>query len=306
MKPLVGGIEAGGTKFVCAVGTRPDDLIRTQFPTAADPSNTLREVTAWFLEQQARVGPLAAMGISSFGPVDLNPVSPTYGHVTSTPKPGWNHFDLVGEVSAALDLPVGFDTDVNGAALGEHIWGAARGLSTFVYITVGTGVGGGGMADGRLLHGLVHPEMGHMLIPHDFAIDPFAGNCPYHGDCWEGLAAGPAFVGRWDAHAHELDADHPCWPLEAHYIGLALANIVCTMSPQRIILGGSVAKGGKMGQEKFFAMVQARLQDALGGYIQSKSILEHMDAFVVPPALKDDAGVCGAIALAQRKLNVPD
>ena len=306
MTRLVGGIEAGGTKFVCAVGTCPADLVRTQFPTAADPCQTLHEVTAWFLAQQAQVGPLAAMGISSFGPVDLNPESPTYGYITSTPKPGWDHFNLVGQVSTALNLPVGFDTDVNGAALGEHIWGAARGLSTFVYITVGTGIGGGGMAGGRMLHGLVHPEMGHMLIPHDFAIDPFAGNCPYHGDCWEGLAAGPAFVGRWNAHAHELAADHPGWPLEAHYIGLALANIVCTMSPQRIILGGSVAKGGKMGQEKFFTMVQARLQDALGGYIRSASILEHMDTFVVPPALKDDAGVCGAIALAQRKLNMPD
>ena len=305
MTPLVGGIEAGGTKFVCAVGTCPADLVRTQFPTAADPHQTVHEVAAWFLAQQDRVGPLAAMGISSFGPVDLNPGSQTYGYITSTPKPGWDHFNLVGQVAAALDVPVGFDTDVNGAALGEHIWGAARELSTFVYITLGTGIGGGGMADGRLLHGLVHPEMGHMLIPHDFAGDPFAGNCPYHGDCWEGLAAGPAFVGRWNVQAHELDAEHPGWPLEAHYIGLALANIVCAVSPQRIILGGGIAKGGRLGQEKFFALVQARLRDALGGYIRTASILDQIDLFVVPPALKDDAGVCGAIALAQRKLNAP-
>ena len=306
MTPLVGGIEAGGTKFVCAVGTSPTDLVRTQFPTAVDPYHTLREVTNWFLAQQTRVGPLAAMGISSFGPVDLNPASPTYGCITSTPKPGWDQFDLVGQVKSALDVPVGFDTDVNGAALGEHIWGAAQGLSTFVYITLGTGIGGGGISDGRLLHGLVHPEMGHMLIPHDFAVDPFAGNCPYHGDCWEGLAAGPAFVGRWNAHADELDAGHPGWPLEAHYMGLALANIVCALSPQRIILGGGIAKGGKLGQQKFFALVRAGLQDALGGYIRSEAILHHLDTFVVPPGLKDDAGVCGSIALAQRKLATPD
>ena len=305
MTQLVGGIEAGGTKFVCAVGTCPADLVRVQFHTAADPRETLSAVTGWFLAQQSRAGPLGAVGISSFGPVDLAPSSPTYGYITSTPKPGWKNFDLVGTVIAALGLPVAFDTDVNGAALGEHIWGAAQGLDTFVYITLGTGIGGGGMAGGLLLHGLVHPEMGHMLLPHDRVLDPFAGSCPYHGDCWEGLAAGPAFVGRWNAHADELAAEHPAWPMEARYIGLALANIVCVLSPQRIILGGGIAKGGQLGQPAFFALVRARLQDALRAYIQSASLVDHIDTFVVPPALQDDAGVCGAIGLAHRQLALP-
>jgi fructokinase len=303
MAHLVGGIEAGGTKFVCAVGTGPGDLVRARVATEGDPHRTLRQVTDWFRAQRARAGRLDAVGISSFGPVDLNPASATYGYITSTPKPGWAHFDIVGAVAAALDVPVGFDTDVNGAALGEHIWGAAQGLNTFVYVTIGTGIGGGGMSGGRLMHGLVHPEMGHMLVPHNFSLDPYAGHCPYHGDCWEGLASGPAVAERWKAPAHELDADHPAWALEAHYIALALANIVYTLSPQRIILGGSVPKGGKLGPEKFFGLVQYKLRDVLNRYIQSPYVLDHLNTFVVPPVLMDDAGVCGAMALAQQMLD---
>ena len=190
---LVGGIEAGGTKFVCAVGRAPDDVRRPEnrvsFPTGDDPTLTLARCVAWFKEREAALpaGRLAAIGVASFGPVDLDPVSPTYGHITSTPKPGWGNADVLAPIRLAFPgLPIGFDTDVNGAALGEHVWGAAAGLDDFLYITIGTGIGAGGMARGRLLHGLIHPEIGHSRLPR-IAGDDFAGVCPFHGDCWEGL-----------------------------------------------------------------------------------------------------------------------
>ncbi|MFH1572186.1 MAG: ROK family protein, partial [Gemmatimonadota bacterium] len=188
---LYGAIEAGGTKFVCAVGTSPDDLrAEVRLPTTT-PEETLGRVLEFFRQQHVRE-PLAAVGIGSFGPVDPDPASPTFGHVTTTPKPGWAGTDFAGVVRRALAVPVGFDTDVNAAALGEHRWGAARGLDTFVYLTVGTGIGGGGLCDGHLLHGLMHPEMGHVPVRHDRQRDPFEGACPFHGDCLEGLASGPA------------------------------------------------------------------------------------------------------------------
>jgi len=228
--PLFGGIEAGGTKFVCAIGTGPDDLrTETRFPTTT-PEETIGQAVAFFKEQ-AQKEPLAAIGIASFGPVDPNPNSPTFGYITTTPKSGWAHTNLAGTVSRALGIPVGFDTDVNGAALGEQHWGAALGLDTFIYLTIGTGLGGGGLVNGRLVHGLIHPEMGHVRLPHDWAADPYAGACPYHGDCFEGLAAGPALEGRWGQRAETLPLDHPAWALEAHYLALGLVNFVCTLSP---------------------------------------------------------------------------
>jgi fructokinase len=194
--PLWGGIEAGGTKTVCAIGTGPEDLrAEVRFPTTT-PAETIQQVIQFFREQ-AREEPLAAVGIASFGPLDLDPQSPRFGYITSTPKPGWACTDLAESVGQSLGTPVGFDTDVNAAALGEHQWGAARGLDDFVYLTVGTGIGGGAMVNGRLTHGLSHPEMGHIRIPHDRALDPFEGSCPYHGDCLEGLASGPALEARW-------------------------------------------------------------------------------------------------------------
>src|SRR4051794_38880699 len=190
---LYGGIEAGGTKMVCAVGTGPTDIrAETRFPTTT-PAEVIGRALEFFRDQAARERTrLAALGVASFGPVDPNPTSPTFGYITSTPKPGWAGVDFAGAIARELDVPFGFDTDVNGAALGEYRWGAARGPQTFVYLTVGTGIGGGVMAEGRLVHGLVHPEVGHMLIPHDRQADPYPGYCPYHGDCWEGLASGPA------------------------------------------------------------------------------------------------------------------
>ena len=240
MEELFGGIEAGGTNFVCAIGSgRGDIRHQTEFSTTT-PDETLARATGFFQSQDVD---LAALGIASFGPVDLDPASPTYGHITSTPKPDWAETDIVGRMHQALGRPVGFDTDVNGAALGEYRWGAAKGLDTFIYLTVGTGIGGGGMVAGRLMHGLVHPEMGHIRVPHDRAADPFPGICPFHGDCLEGLASGPALEARWGQSPERLPDGHRAWALEAQYLALALANFICTLSPQRIILGGGVMEG---------------------------------------------------------------
>ena len=292
--PLWGGIEAGGTKFVCAVGTGPDDLrAEVRFPTTT-PEETIGRAIEFF-QEQSRQEPLSAVGIASFGPVDPNPASPTFGYITTTPKSGWAHVDFAGTVRRALNVPVGFDTDVNVAALGEGRWGAARGLDTFIYLTVGTGIGGGGMVDGRLLHGLVHPEMGHIPIPHDWEIDPYPGWCPYHGDCLEGLANGPAIEARWGQRGETLPADHPAWPLEAHYLALGLVSFICVLSPQRIIMGGGV-----MRQKHLFPMIREEVKVVLNGYIQSPAILEEIDSYIVPPGLGNRSGVLGAIALAQQ------
>lgn len=290
---LFGGIEAGGTKFVCAVGTGPDDIRdEVRFPTEA-PAETLQQSIDFFLAQQQRHGPLAAVGIGSFGPVDPDTSSPTFGHVTTTPKPGWANTNFAGAISDALGVPVGFDTDVNAAALGEHRWGAARGLDSFLYLTIGTGIGGGGMMNGRLMHGLVHPEMGHIRLPHDLAADPFPGRCPYHGDCFEGLACGPAIEDRWQKKGTELPADHPAWALEAEYLALAVVNFICTLSPQRIILGGGV-----MDQPTLLPLVHKRTDSLLNGYVQHPAIIAEIASYIVPPGLGNRAGVLGALALA--------
>jgi fructokinase len=291
--PLWGGIEAGGTKFVCAVGTGPDDLqAEVRFSTTT-PEETIGRAIQFF--QQHNKEPLTAIGIASFGPVDLNPDSPTFGYITDTPKPGWAHTDFAGRIRRALGVPVGFDTDVNVAALGEYRWGAAQGLDTFIYLTIGTGIGGGGMVNGKLIHGLVHPEMGHIRIPHDRDRDPYAGSCPYHGDCLEGLAAGPALEERWGQRGETLPADHPAWLLEADYLAFGLVNIICILSPQRIILGGGV-----MQQHHLFPLVRRRVQGLLNDYLSVPTILDQIDDYIVPPALGDRSGVLGAIALAQQ------
>ena len=292
--PIWGGIEAGGTKFVCAVGTGPDDLrAEVEFPTTT-PAETLERAVSFFSEQ-GRVEPLSSVGIASFGPVDPDPRSSRFGYITTTPKPGWSNIDFAGTIRRALGVPVGFDTDVNVAALGEGRWGAAQGLDTFIYITVGTGIGGGGMAGGRLLHGLLHPEMGHVRIPHDFERDPYPGWCPYHGDCLEGLSNGPAIEERWGQRGETLPPDHPAWALEAHYLALGVANFICVVSPQRIVMGGGVMK-----QQQLFSMIRAEVKAILNGYIDSPDILEDNDSYIVPPGLGSRSGVLGAIALAQQ------
>jgi fructokinase len=237
---------------------------------------------------------LAAIGIASFGPLDADPRSATFGHITTTPKAGWRQVDIVGAFLRKFGLPVGFDTDVNGAALGEHRWGAAQGLDTFVYWTIGTGLGGGAMVNGKLIHGLLHPEMGHMMVPHDRTSDPFPGNCPFHGDCLEGLTAGPALEARWGQRGETLPPHHEGWALEAHYLALGLVNVITILSPQRIILGGGV-----MAQPAIFPLIRQEVQRLLNGYIQMPAILAQIEAYIVPPALGGQAGVLGAIALAQ-------
>ena len=291
---VYGGIEAGGTKIVCAVGTAPDDIRAEERYATVAPEDAIPRAVRFFQEHVA-AGELDAVGIASFGPVDPDRKSPTWGHVTTTPKPGWAHTDFAGQIRRALGVPVGFDTDVNAAALGEHRWGAARGLHTFIYLTVGTGIGGGAMVEGKLLHGMMHPEMGHIRVPHDWAADPFQGACIYHGDCLEGLAAGPAIEARWGQRGEMLPPDHPAWELEARYLALGAVNYTLTLAPQRIIMGGGV-----MAQAHLFPLIRRHVRALLADYLQVPQIASDLDRFVVPPELGGRAGVLGAIALAER------
>lgn len=301
MAELFGGIEGGGTKFVCAVGMDPQEIrAETRFATTS-PQETLGKAIAFFCEQQERFGRLAALGVASFGPLDPNPASPTYGRILPTPKPGWTNADVVGTLQAALNLPVGFDTDVNGAALAEARWGAGQGCDPVLYITIGTGVGGGALVNGRLLHGLIHPEMGHILLPRDPQRDPFGGICPFHGDCFEGLASGPALEKRWGQKAETLPPEHPAWELEAHYIALALCSYIVILSPQKIIIGGGVA-----GQEQMLPLVRQKVRAYLNGYVQSSQINQDIDSYIVLPGLGSRAGVMGAIALAEQVIYTND
>jgi fructokinase len=279
-----GGIEAGGTKWICAVGDGPDGVLATEtFPTTT-PDETIARVAGFF----SRNGGVEALGVGSFGPIDTK-----RGRITTTPKPGWAGTDVVSALEGALEVPVVFDTDVNAAALGERRWGAAAGLDTFCYVTVGTGIGGGGMSNGTLMHGLLHPEYGHMRIPHDRERDPFDGVCPYHGDCFEGLASGESIRQRWGRPAEELD-DPAVWELEAAYLALGFVNVVCTLSPERIIVGGGVPK-----QPSLLPLVRLEVQRLLAGYVDAPELRERLDEFIVPPALGDRAGVLGAIELAR-------
>jgi len=296
LKPVFGGLEAGGTKFVCAIGTGPDDIrSQTRIPTTV-PDETIGRVVEFFRGEIAKE-PLTAIGVASFGPLDPHPASPTYGYLTATTKPGnWNQVDLLGPLQDAFGVPMGFDTDVSGAALAEGRWGNARDVDGFVYLTVGTGIGGGAVVRGETVHGLLHLEMGHMILPRR-SDDDFAGVCPFHGNCLEGLASGPAIEQRWGARAEELPQDHPAWDLEAHYLGLGLTNIICTYSPQRIVMGGGV-----MHQTHLFPMVRDSVRRVLNGYIQHEAITADNDTYIVPPGLGDHAGVLGAFALAERAL----
>lgn len=288
---MFGGIEAGGTKFNCIIGSGPDDIrAETSFPTTT-PDRTISQAEAFLRKHQQSI---SAVGIASFGPIDLDPNSQTFGYITTTPKKGWVNTEFAGRIKRAMGLPVAFDTDTNAAALAEATWGNARGLHTFLYLTVGTGIGGGGMMAGQPLHGLSHPEMGHLRLPHDLKRDPYKGACPFHGDCLEGLAAGPALLDRWGRHGENLPPNHPAWPLEAHYLALGLANIICTLSPQRIILGGGVMK-----QATLLPMIRREVQQILKGYLRLSAIIDGIDDYIVPPHLGDRAGVLGAIALAK-------
>jgi len=289
MSDLYGGVETGGTWCVCALGTGPGDLAAVETFRTGAPAETIDRIVAFF-SGQARP---AAIGIGAFGPVDLHPASPTWGYVTTTPKPGWAHTALAPVIRDRVGVPVAFDTDVNAAALGEHRWGAGRGAGTLCYVTVGTGIGAGILIDGRPVHGLIHPEPGHLRIPHDRARDPFAGDCPRHGDCWEGLAAGGAIAARWGTAAEDLPDDHPAWALEADYLALGLVALALVVSPHRVIAGGGV-----MERPGLLPVVRGRLRDLIGGYLASPLLDADIADYVVAPALGDRAGVLGALALA--------
>jgi len=277
---VFGGIEAGGSKWNCAVGTGPDDLRAVSTIATATADETLGEAVAFF----DREGPVDAIGIGSFGPVDL-----ARGVITTTPKRGWAHTEVAGEVGRRLAVPVAFDTDVNAAALGEYRWGALQGLDVCCYVTVGTGIGGGVLVGGTPLHGLQHPEVGHLRIPHDRDEDPFPGVCPFHGDCWEGLASGPALEARWGRPADELEDGAP-WALEARYLALGLVALTAVVSPRRIVLGGGV-----LGHPGLLELVQRQLDQLVSGYVAVPEL--------VPPALGARAGVLGALALAESILD---
>lgn len=296
MQKLYGGIEAGGTKFVCAVASGPGDVkAEVRFPTT-EPQETLSRCVDFFRQQAKLLGqPVEAVGIACFGPIDLNPRSPGFGGTTTTPKPGWADTQVAAPIRDALQVPVAFDHDVVVAAIGEGTWGAARGLENFVYITVGTGIGAGVIANGKPQHGLVHPEMGHLRIPHDHQRDPFEGQCPYHGDCLEGLACGPAIQARWGIKGQDIPPEHPAWELEAEYLAAGLHNLVCALSPELVIMGGGV-----MEQAQLFPLIREKLVRSLNGYVSSRRLIEETDQYVVPPALGNQAGALGCIAMAMQ------
>lgn len=299
---ILGAIEAGGTKFVCglfeadgASCAKPSLVEKASIPTTS-PAQTLEACLDFFLSTAAsrKLGDIDELGIGSFGPVDLKPSSPTWGHITSTPKAGWRDAEVAGFFRDRMGVPVAFDTDVGAAAYGEYLWGAARGLRDFVYITVGTGIGGGVFSNGALVHGLGHPELGHVKVKRAEG-DAFPGLCPYHGDCLEGMASGPAMGKRWGKKAEELGTDHEAWELEARYLARAIADYCFVLSPERLIMGGGV--GMRPGLAERVADI---LEEELGGYLPLVSERLRRGLFVARPELGHEAGLFGAAALALR------
>jgi fructokinase len=292
---FLGAVEAGGTKFVVAIGDdRGEILAEERFPTT-DPAATLA-ITRDFLRRRGQeFGALAAIGVASFGPLELDKSSTHYGFIGQTPKAGWSRTDIAGALAREFHCPIGFDTDVNGAALAEHRWGAARDVMNLVYLTVGTGIGGGVVVDGVPIHGLMHPEIGH-IYPRRHPLDgTFDGVCPFHRDCMEGVASGPAILARTGASLGELAETHPQWEIEADYLGQLCAQLVVTVSPQRIVMGGGV-----MSQTRLLPLIRARMRYWLGGYIDRSEIGSGIDRYVVAPELGDRAGVLGALVLAMQ------
>lgn len=282
-----GALEAGGTKMVCAIGDETGRILeRVSIPTRT-PAETMPEMIEFFRQHE-----IAALGIGCFGPVDLDKKSPTYGYITSTPKLAWQNYPIVAEFEKALGVPVGFDTDVNAAALGEATWGCTRDVENSIYITIGTGVGVGVIVNGKPYHGMIHPEGGHILLSRH-PQDPMVGSgCPFHENCMEGLAAGPALEKRWGVKGAELSERSEVWELEAWYIGQAVTDYIMILSPQRIILGGGV-----MHQDCLLPMVRREVARQVGGYIRGKG-MEDLDRYIVGVSLNDNQGVMGAVKLA--------
>lgn len=291
---LLGGVELGGTKCVCLIGTGPADIrAQVQIPTGSDPAATLRRIEKTFLDWQPAFGELQALGIASFGPVDLSRRSPRFGFITATPKPGWSHTDVVGRLTEGIRVPVGFDTDVNGAALAEQRWGAARGLADFAYITVGTGIGVGLIVGGRTVFGCNHTELGHVRIVRA-AGDTWPGNCRFHGDCVEGLAAGPALAARAGMPAAAIPPGSPAWDLAAHALAQLLHILVLTTAPLRVFVGGGVVEG----HPDLLVQLRRRLVASLNGYLALDELAAGIDDYIVAPGLGTLAGPLGALALA--------
>jgi fructokinase len=293
--PLLGGVEAGGTKFVCVVGRGPGELEAEERIATTTPAETLARVVEFFRVAQRRHGRCTAFGIASFGPLDLDPASPAWGRLLRTPKPGWSGADLVAPLRQAFAVPVVIDTDVDGAGLAEATWGAGRAAASLVYVTVGTGIGGGAIAGGAPLRGLTHPEMGHIRPPRHRDDTAFAGTCPFHHDCLEGLASGPAIRARWGAPAESLPAGHPAWDVLGFYLGHLCVAASLLLSPELIVIGGGVMKSPPL-----LPAVRRWTRELLAGYLQRSRLSGELDEYVVPPALGDRAGVLGALALARR------
>lgn len=287
MKSLLGAIEAGGTEFVCAVAEEAGPVLveRRIIPTTT-PAQTLAEVVRFFAGY-----PLRSIGVACFGPLDLE-----QGTITTTPKPGWSGAEIVRPLLEALNVPVAFDTDVNGAALGEARHGAGVGMDPLIYVTVGTGIGAGVLVAGRPIHGQMHPEAGHMSVKRR-SDDSFGGVCPYHSDCLEGLASGPAIHARWGSTGQDIPPGHPAWELEAYYLAQALSNMILLISPERIVVGGGV-----MRSHDLFQLVHSEVRACLGGYIPRLEAFAAIEDLIVPPSLGDDSGIVGALVMAQEAL----
>ncbi|MCM3763839.1 ROK family protein [Neobacillus niacini] len=279
-----GAIEAGGTKFVCAVSNEQLEIIsRVSIPTTS-PAATLEGVFEFFDSYE-----LSSIGIGSFGPIDINKQSKTYGYITSTPKPGWDYFNFVGAIKSRYHVPVAFTTDVNAAAYGEFKQGSAVGSSSCLYLTIGTGIGGGAVVNGEILEGFSHPEMGHLLV-RKHPEDQYEGHCPYHKDCFEGLAAGPALEGRYGINGRELASNEKVWEMEASYIAQALVNYTLILRPEKIILGGGVMK-----QTQLFPLIRAAFAALLNNYVETPELND----YIVSPGFGDNAGIMGSLLLAR-------
>jgi fructokinase len=300
-EPLLGAIEAGGTKFCCAIARGLDDVLaETRVPTTT-PAETLQQVGAFFAASARGLGALDALGIASFGPVDLEPSSPGWGHILATPKPGWSGTDLAGTWRRQLGRPVAIDTDVNAAARAELELGAGRGLRSLVYVTVGTGIGGGAVIEGQTVKGLLHPEMGHIGVRRAAADTAFGGICPFHGDCLEGLASGPAILARWGCALSELAGDHPAWSIIGDYLGQLASTITLVLSPQRIVFGGGV-----MQDPRLLAKVRLSASKLLNGYLPRERLAPELETYITPPALESRSGIMGALLLARHALRGDD
>lgn len=286
----IGGIEAGGTKINCAIGTKDGTILeQIQFPTTF-PEETTAQMLAYFQDKE-----IEALGVASFGPIDINPKSASYGSILKTPKVHWANYNLIHALKAKINVPIVFDTDVNGAALAEHYWGAAKNLSSCIYLTIGTGIGGGAYLDGRLVHGLLHPEMGHIYIRRH-PKDTYEGTCPFHHDCLEGLAAGPSIYNRLGIKGQDIPANHEIWDYISYYLAQALINYTMILSPEVILLGGGVMK-----QQQLFPKIRKEFNKLLAGYIHRHPLPDDLESYIRFPELGDFAGLYGALALVANR-----